>query len=474
MMENAAASLEKAVFAYLNELKEHSHKVLILSGGGNNGADGIALARRLEGNVFCSVLLLKQPSTQEAKQQYRMAVECGVKFISYDEAVISIQEEEWDVIVDCIYGTGFHGQMSEKICSLIKCANFCSSYRIACDVPSGINKGGIIDSVDERDKPVAFKADETVTMGALKTALFSDAAKDFTGEISVADLGISSKVFCDCHEPEIFLLERKDISFPYRTEKSCHKGNFGHAAVILGEKPGAGIIAATAALKAGAGYSSVVTAYSSNVQNFALSPELMHGESLPSNTSAVLIGSGLGRDFNNDKTTNLFSSLENIISCTKNKAVVLDADVFYYPELKELLDNLNSSDCKVILTPHPKELYQILCACTAGGWDFKFVVENRVELTKMLGSVYSNLVFISKGANTSIVYGNQMFICTEGTSSLAKAGSGDVLAGICTGLLAQGYEPLEAAKTAVWLHAEAGNKFSMDFSLSPLDLIEKI
>ena len=468
MMENAAAALENAVFA------KNPENVAVLCGSGNNGGDGYALSRRLFGkvkNIF--VAAFGEPKTEEAALQRKMCLSVGVKIFTeaeLDEFFARILKfSAGDVIVDCVYGTGFHGELPQNVKAALELCNGLKAFRIACDVPSGMK----------------FAADKTVTMGALKKILYEDRSKDFVGEIVTAGLGISSEVFESCAAPDAYIIEENDVKLPLRTKKSVHKGDFGHVCVVLGEKAGAGIIAGTAALRFGAGFSTLLQ-NDFSARNFAMSPELMVSENFPEKTTAVLLGSGLGRS---EGAENLIQKTLDFVFQMKNPAVVLEADFFYSGNLMSRLEKLNSCrGARVILTPHPKELCALVNALSLeienllpeknGESGVKYslsdVVNFRFEFGKAFSVKFPNIALAAKGANTYIFCGKETFICDKGTNSLAKAGSGDVLAGMCASLLAQGYSAREAALSAVYFHAEAGTKFQFNFECSPLKLIEKL
>ena len=475
MMENAAAALEREVLFYA------SKTVLILCGTGNNGGDGYALSRRIFGkvqNLF--VVAFGEPKTEEAILQRKMSLSVGVKISNAMEWFAglgkTLEFSDSDVIVDCVYGTGFHGELPEDVKVALDWCNVQNVVRIACDVPSGMK----------------FIANKTVTMGALKKNLYEDSAKDFVGEIIVADLGISSSVFESCAEPDAYIIEENDIKLPVRTKKSVHKGNFGHVCIVLGEKTGAGIIAGTAALRFGSGLVSVLKNEFA-VQNFAMSPELMIAEDFPEKTSAVLVGSGLGRS---EKAEKSVQKVVDFICKMENPAAVLDADFFYSKNLNSILEKLNSlKNARVILTPHPKELCELVNSLNLKIEEHKFsekkqksqneekffqekillseVVKNRFEFAAEFSKRFPNLTLIAKGANTYIFSEKSVFICDKGTNSLAKAGSGDVLAGLCVSLLGQGYSAKDSALTAVFEHAVASAKFEYNFECTPLNLIER-
>ena len=472
MMENAAAAMEAAVMKAVYQsdsavnandsaVNARPFKALVLCGSGNNGGDGYALARRLCGKsgIDCSVILLSQPKTEEAISQRKMAEAAGVQI--FESLPPDEELSSFDVIVDCILGTGFKGDLREPVADIINKVNKLPAYKIACDIPTGLR----------------FKADTTITMGCLKSILFSDAAKESCGKIIVADLGIAREKFESCGSPEIFLIEEKDIKLPLRKNKASHKGSFGHTGVFAGEKSGAGILAATAALNFGSGLVSLVRTENSNLSQFKISPELMISGQIPANASCVLIGSGLGRD--SQQIENALSAFTAWFTTTKNPACVLDADLFSYQGVAELLEKLNAvNNAKILLTPHPKELkalYEKLFP-DEQAQTVAQIAENRIEIGKKITERLPALTLIMKSANTFIAQEGQTYICDRGCQSLAKAGSGDVLAGMVAGLLAQGYTSLDAAITAVYAHASASASFSdgEGYDLTPEKLISKL
>lgn len=461
MMENAASALESAVLKCGDALS-----VLVLCGGGNNGGDGLALARRLFGRCDVSVLLTEMPQTDEARAQYETAKAVGVPFLD-----TSTPLSDYTVFVDCIFGTGFHGKLPPDILTLIQNVNSANGIKIACDIPSGIDKNGCILTRTDSDFPIAFCADKTITMGALKTALFSDEAKDFVGTIEKADLGVSAAIFEKNSNPDAYLLEECDILLPHRTQKSAHKGMFGHTAVVAGEKTGAAIIAGTAALQFGTGLVTCVFSEKDNSdEKFLMSPELMTSRSFPEKTAAVLLGSGLGIDRKNTVLDTV-----SFICNMKEPAAVFDADFFSYPECCEILETLNAlENARILITPHPKELCSLVNTCFRETNDVLSVAQHRFEFVRRWSSRFPNIVLVAKGANTFIAKNSELFICNRGTNALAKAGSGDVLAGMCAALLSQKYSALDAAKTAVFAHASAAADFTSDYSLTPFSLIEKL
>ena len=395
--------------------------------------------------------------------------------------------EKAAVIVDCIFGSGFHGEPSAEISSLISAANKSRAYRIACDVPSCLSSAARSSNAEN----LVFKADCTVTMGALKTLLYEDYSKDFTGKIVSAPLGVSSAVFESGGSEDAFLLETTDFCSPERKRQNAHKGTFGHGAVICGEKPGAGIIAATACFAFGAG---LVTLVSDEGRSLLpkMPAELMLSETLPEKTTALALGMGLGR------TDNAFSKAEKLLgeAAEKKLPCVLDADIFYYPAISSFLQSrsgspaLNSEKSPAlcagtVLTPHPKEFQQLWKTCGLGEISMEEIILKKRELSAQFCRRFPGIVLVLKGANPVIsVYqafdgtddesSLKQYINPLGTVALAKGGSGDVLSGLICALLAQGYSALDASIQASLAHSLASRDAASSYGMTPFMLIDAV
>jgi len=469
MMENAASALEAEVKKHCfskSGIYLNRPNVLILCGTGNNGADGYALARRLNGHsLSVTVCAFGEPKSETACLQKERALKAGVFIIDPMESDDYFERMSIDltVIVDCIFGTGFRGDLPFEASAVIHEINQNKdAYKIACDIPSGLDKLG-------NGGNVVFKADTTVTMGAYKIALFSDRAKDLCGEVVVADLGIDRNNFENAGAaPEAFLLEESEMELPYRSKQNVNKGSFGHAALVMGEKKGACVIAGSAALRFGCGLVTLVSQKEAGVPY-----ELMNAQKFPTKTTAVALGMGLGLENDN-------SAYYNYLLDNPKIKCVLDADVFYDDKVSAFIEQKCQTEGGIVLTPHPKEFASLLMKCGCGDYTVNQVIDNRIDLVKMFCNLYEGAVLVLKGSN--VVIGQKqplgqscsIYINDLGCSSLAKAGSGDVLTGLVVSLLAQGYEPIKAAVTASLAHAKASTKVKNDFSLTPMSLIESI
>ena len=467
MMENAAAALEQAVLAHTGSSTDvHLNRaaVLVLAGGGNNGADGYALARRLASkDIGVTVCAVAEPKSPLCTVQKERAARLGVRFISVEELDEYLEETSIDlkVIADCMFGSGFHGSLPAEAAAAALAANACrDAYKLACDIPSGLDGSGNAEGA-------VFHADETVTMGALKLALFSDRAKDAAGHITLAGLGVSRTAF-ENGEAAAELLEEKDLRLPHRPRQQVHKGSFGHVAVVTGEKAGAAVIAGTAALNFGAGLVTLVHGGRSGVQ---VPFELMAAEAFPEGTSAVALGMGLG---GGESTAEAYCGW---LREHKDVPCVLDADICRSAAIRQLLEERIRG---TVLTPHPSEFAALLAGCRLGTFSVQDVLSRRRELMQRFCSAFPEAVLLVKGANTFIGTqrggepGMRLYIQTLGTNALAKAGSGDVLSGLTAALLAQGYVPLEAAAAASLAHALAARRIRTDYALTPSALIAQV
>ncbi|EJB84603.1 bifunctional ADP-dependent NAD(P)H-hydrate dehydratase/NAD(P)H-hydrate epimerase [Helicobacter pylori] len=436
LMENAAMALERAVL----QNASLGAKVIILCGSGDNGGDGYALARRLMGRFKTLVFEMKLAKSLMCQLQKERAKKVGVVIKAWEE---KNEDLECDVLVDCVVGSAFKGELEPFLDfeSLSQKARF----KIACDIPSGIDSKG---RVDKR----AFKADMTISMGAIKSCLLSDRAKDYIGELKVGHLGVFNQIY---EIPtETFLLEKSDLKLPLRDRKNAHKGDYGHAHVLLGKHSGAGLLSALSALSFGSGVVSI-QALECEITSNNKPLELVFCENFPKKLSAFALGMGL------EGLPKDFKKWLGLAPC------VLDAGVFYHKEVLQALEK------EVVLTPHPKEFLSLL-ELVGINISMLELLDNKLEIARDFSQKYPKVVLLLKGANTLIAHQGRVFINILGSVALAKAGSGDVLAGLIVSLLAQKYTPLDAAINASLAHALAGLEFKNHYALTPLDLIEKI
>lgn len=433
LMEHAAYSMA----LYIQENYSSEKKVLIVCGSGNNGADGIALARLLYKNFDISLYFVSDLKSNMAQLQEKRVNALDLKIVK--------EINPCDIVIDCIFGTGLNKPLNKKYIEIIEKLNNLDAVKIACDIPSGINTLGNVESI-------AFFADITITMGALKTSLYTDIAKDYVGEIIVSNLGIQREVYET--NTNKYLLDEVDLKLPFRNKKNSHKGSFGHLNVIAGCKKGAGIIAAKAAFGFGAGLVSVVCH-----EELDLPYHIMQSHSISKNCTAIAIGMGLGK-FEYDEIREILS---------KDLPIIIDADLFYEKIILEVLNK------EVILTPHPKEFCALLKLCDIADIKIEELQKNRFKYAEKFCKKFPNTVLLLKGSNVIIGQNESFYVNTFGSAALSKGGSGDVLSGLIGALIAQGYSPLDATISGSLAHAIASRNYKKNnYSLIPSDLVEEV
>ncbi len=442
LMENAASAIEQIID---ERVSASNALIIIVCGRGDNGADGFALARRLSAKYNIKVfapesLANRTQSDLNALQRERFEA-VGGKFI---DKLFSC-----DMIVDCLFGSGFSGEIDSQMGDLIAQMNAIGRLKIACDISSGLLATNA-KSIESKSYFGIFKADITIAMGALKSAYFSDFAKDFVGEIALANLGISRANYES--DSNIKLLEIRDLKLPQRFAQNTHKGRFGHSCVIAGEKEGACILSALSAFAFGSGLVSII----GEVKN--LPHHIMNATQLPNNCNAIAFGMGLGAKIERYN----FDFLGKIPS-------VIDADMFYHNDLRGILEKGN-----LVLTPHLKEFSSALKILGFGEFSIREIERKKIELMMDFSSRFPNVVLLLKGANVFIAQKEKIYINTLGRNNLAKGGSGDVLSGLIVALLAQGYSLLDSAINASLAHSLASQKVQSSFGLEPMDLINAI
>ncbi len=433
LMEHAA----NAMALYISKNYSNKKSILIVSGSGNNGADGIALARLLYKKYKIKLYLPFGLKSNMSKIQFKRTKLLGLKPID--------KIKKADIIVDCLFGTGLNKNLNEQSIDIIEKLNLKKAIKIACDIPSGINCLGQVNDL-------VFKADVTITMGALKTSLFQDRAKDYIGKVIVANLGVQRKIYEV--NTNTYLLDKKDLILPFRNTSNTNKGDFGHLNVVCGSKVGASLIASNAGFAFGAGLVSIISD-----TKIAIPAYIMQDTSISHNCTAIVIGMGLG-SYDKEK-------LRNILNNDIKK--VIDADLFYDKDIVSVLNQ------ELVLTPHPKEFCSLLKLCDVDDIDIKTLQNNRFLYVKKFCRKYPKIILVLKGANVLISQNQNIYINTFGNQILAKGGSGDVLSGLIASLIAQGYDTLYSALNASLAHALAGSNYKKNnYSLNPLDLIKEV
>ncbi|MCK9336300.1 MAG: NAD(P)H-hydrate dehydratase [Arcobacteraceae bacterium] len=434
---------EHAALGMYNHIKTlpNIKTILIVCGSGNNGADGMALARLAQEEYIVTLVVLSPPTSPMAKLQLQRAIKLGI------EITDTIEAKNFDVIVDAIFGSGLNKSLSSFYIDTINTLNNLDGVKIACDIPSGLD-------IDGNATQGCFKADITCTMGSGKLSLYSDIAKNYVGEIKVVNLGLSSHKYED--DSRYFVLDKSDLVLPFRDNKSSHKGNFGHLLVVAGDKIGASMLSSEAGFALGAGLVSIMT----HNDKMPLPYHIMHTHQIPHNTTSIAIGMGLG---NFDE-----SEIKEILAL--DVAKVCDADLFYTPLILDILHNDN-----VVLTPHPKEFVSLLRICEIDDISVDILQKNRFNYVEKFCSKYPKVTLLLKGSNIIISQNQNVYINPLGTNILSQGGSGDVLSGFIASYLAQNFTAIQSAINGSLALAVSGRNYKLNnYSLKPQDLIEEV
>lgn len=459
--------MERACDAFISWFTQRfdaSHKVGIVCGTGNNGGDGLGIARQLNELHYPVKVWIVRGNASITKDfevnfgRLKGKVEMNEIISEADQNLFSDRH----ILVDAIFGSGLTRAAEGIYAQAIRCINKTKALRIAVDIPSGL-------MADQHVAGEIVRADHTVSFQLPKLAFLLPANFQFVGEWHLVDIGLSKSHLREA-EASHFLLARKDIRKRIlKRSKFDHKGTFGHALLIAGGfgKMGASVLASRACLRAGAGLVTVRIPQSGYSVVQSAVPEAMasvyedgklFSDNLETDTfNAIGIGPGLGQ------TKEVVNSLCKILEL--GKPLVIDADALNnIASHREWLTIIPPGS---ILTPHPKEFERLV-----GSWKDDFErLKMQVQLAQQVKSVV-----ILKGAHSSIATpdGNVYFNST-GNPGMATGGSGDVLTGILTGLMAQKYAAENAAIVSVFLHGLSGDLASRDKgqqSLMASDLVD--
>lgn len=460
LMERAAMSCVAAIM----ERKPDMSGILIVCGSGNNGGDGFAIGRILSGMGYKVTAFMAGNRDHCSKD-----CEYQAGLFEKTEALICNEypEGEYSIIVDAVFGVGLGRNVTDTYAEVIERMNASRAFKVAVDLPSGISAdtGCVLG--------VAFRADLTVTFQAEKCGLVLYPGKEYAGEVVVADIGISLKPFAEYNDTAC-TYENIEYSrlLPERAPDS-NKGTFGRLLVIAGSKgmSGAAYLNARAAYQAGAGLVQIYTAEDNRVILQTLLPEAIITTykkfdreqllELIAWADAVCIGSGIGTRKRSDKI------LKTVL---KHAAVpcVVDADgINLLAGHTQYMGYMRDRD--YILTPHMKEMSRLT------GVEIKEIKESRLRLLEAYTKKHG-LTCILKDSRTVVSsHGKRTCINLSGNSAMAKAGAGDVLAGIVAGLLVQGLSCNDAAVLGVYLHGRSGDMAKSrkgSYSVSATDLTE--
>jgi len=474
LMENASKAAFITIKKYFGNVE--NKKVYVFAGLGNNGGDALALARHLF-NTGAVVLvgLVAHPDNlnPSPKVNYEIlsSMNVPIEIINNVNDVNDVFLAHCDIIIDGLFGIGLSRNIEGVFYDIIEKINNSSAYKVALDIPSGINadNGEMLG--------IAVKADLTVTFALAKPGHFLYPGKEFCSQLEIVDIS-TPKILIDEFKPTFNALVKGDFYLEDRP-KNSHKGNFGHVAIVGGSigKSGAVILSSLACLRTGAG---LVSAVIPNCINTAFESSCIEAMSYPvcdnegffskESFSSII-------DFVKDKDVICFGMglgvFDGAIELLKNlielgKPMVIDADGLNV--LSQNTDILKLAKSKIVLTPHPKEFSRLIKQPTS------YVIKNRLKLIKDFANNY-NVIVVLKMADTLISDGDCIYINTTGNPGLATGGSGDVLSGIIASLISQGKNAICASKLGVYIHglsADLALNQYCENALLPTDVINYI
>ncbi|MBO5560776.1 MAG: NAD(P)H-hydrate dehydratase [Firmicutes bacterium] len=459
LMEHAAMAVTKEC------LKENPTNVLIFAGKGNNGGDGLAVARQLlcYENINTAVVFIGDPSAATKDCAANLAA-----LKAYDADIIYIDSKDdlegleriinaSDVVIDAIVGTGLHTKLHEMVQMLVKVINEKANYIISVDCPSGVNTN------TGEDYGTAVYADKTVTFHLPKVGLMLYPAFEHVGELVIGSISIPVDT---TYEPNCYytLTDKEAAALIPARGRRTHKGTFGKAMLVAGcdLMAGAALIACTAAYRTGCGLvRACVNPYVATVIHNGI-PEAvttilpdkdgkLYGGSFKAiedsmnEMSVIAAGCGLGN------TKEIYDLIAKIAENTE-VPLILDGDALNVLEGKT--DILRKLKAPCIITPHLKEMARLT------GLDAEYIADELVAVAGSFAKEF-NVITVLKDAHTIIALPNgDIYINTTGSNAMSKGGSGDCLTGAIAGLIAQGVSPENAALLACYICGKAGEKAS--------------
>lgn len=528
LMENAGAALAEVIDEHCRaeiEGAPENKSIVFMAGSGNNGGDCFVAANKLiyRGYDVTVINFCGKPQTDIAAEQFDKLPKDHVKIIkayrsenvkaaieaaelsymtlSQESDLNSLAEKKdltpldkirlgekkridrvlkalvkADVIVDGIFGTGFHGQLDEEISAFLKAGS--RAYRFAVDVPSGGN------SETGEASEGTFAADETLAFGALKTGLTQYPLKGLCGRIQIINIGIPEEAYNLPDEQRTYRLIDSDETedFPKKRRPDTYKGDFGRVLVIAGSSRmrGAAVLAASGALRSGAGLVRVASCEKCIDTVSASSPEAVflplecddYGYILFDDNKKliseaiekaddVLIGCGMG-------VTPDTVELTRFVIENAEIPIILDADGINC--IVSDIDILLKKKTDVILTPHAGEMAKL------AGTSIEEINSNRFAAATQFAEKYGVIVML-KGAGTIVADAGKTSVNSTGNPGMSRGGSGDVLAGITASFAAQGHSLFDAARFAAYVHGLAGDIAAENYgheAMLPSDIVNAL
>lgn len=462
--------MERAAVSFVTELKERKtefKKALIVCGTGNNGGDGLAIARllALEGALVTAVLIGNgDKATKENRMQQEILAAYRIPILS------EIPEKEYTIVIDAVFGVGLARDIEGRYAKMIACMNECTGIKVAVDIASGVSadNGRILGE--------AFRADITITFAFAKAGMLLYPGREYSGEVVVTEIGIDEHGFLG-REPKIRAFEKSDLGrlMPKRIAYS-NKGTYGKLLVIAGSvnMAGAAILAAKAAYAAGCGLVKILTPKENRIILQTAVPEAVLSTydkekiedidiwEMIRWADAVVAGPGLSKG-------EAARFLVDTVLQEQKKPVLLDADALNL--IAEIEKHKRMLGENKIITPHLGEMARLT---------EKNVMEISADIlgyASDFAKKYQTICVLKDACTATALPDGSVYLNTSGNAGMATAGSGDVLSGIIGALLAFGMEPAGAAPAGVYLHGMAGDDAAERIGktgMTAMDLIDGI
>lgn len=466
LMENAALKVVK------NIGDEFGKSFVIICGRGNNGGDGLVVARHLiaKGKSVKIFIVgdINRGITHECKINYDIIINMGIglKSIIMKEDILTLKESlsNCNTVIDCIFGTGISRRVEGIYYDVIKAVNEAYRKVISVDVPSGFDcdSGEIFGT--------SIKADKTVTFEFYKEGFLKYGAEEYTGTVIVESIGIYEKIIEQYLENNFFIDEyfvKNNFTFK---NKFSNKSDYGKVYIFAGSTgfTGAAFICTQAAIKSGSGLVTLCTKH--DIQSI-LSTKLVEAMTLNfeeknmdvnlKKADCIAFGCGMG---NNEETLKLLKDVIEKSTCS----LVIDADGLNVLQGKSELIKKYSDERKIIMTPHPGEMARL------SGYDIDYINDNRIDVAKTYAKE-NGVILVLKGYNTIVTDGDKLAVNTTGNKAMAHGGMGDCLTGMIASFVGQGIKPFEAACSAVYIHGYIGDKLAEEnYCVAATDVINEI
>lgn len=452
LMGQAANAFVRELLLFSNQKSRY----LVVCGSGNNGGDGIAIARLLrQAGIDASIYLCNPNLSGLPKKQLKT-------YQAYEYPIVDSLDQfsEFDVVIDAVFGTGLSRKIEGNYSAILNRLNSLNALKVSVDIPSGIAAD------DGQVLGCAFKAHYTITFSFEKLGLYLFPGASYAGEVRCVPIGITLESAAE-RKPRAIYLEENDLFelLPKQIPNS-HKGTYGKLLIVAGSvgMAGAAYLAAKAAYRTGTGLVKILTPEDNRVVLQTLIPEAIittYGKSIEQSTvlealnwaNAVLIGPGLGTD-------QRAKQLLKLVTANVTVPMIMDADALNL--ISEETDQLLKPHLDIVVTPHIGEMSRLLNAPVS------YIQTHFVETAREFADKY-NVVCHLKDARsiTAVPYGNS-YINIAGNSGMATAGSGDVLSGIIASLMARGASYDLAAAAGAKIHADAGDFAAQTVGKTPM------